>query len=127
MKNLILKSLTGLLSISIILMFCANANSQTVETKDNMKLYFFKCSVSDDLYGASLNKNGNPLPTPGGGQWLPIEILDSNHPEAILGFDIKFAMAEIAKYGCHWFTTKGPRDIYWGDEKPSKVEKKQRR
>ena len=121
MKNLILKPLTGLLTISIILLSCVSVNSQTVKTKENMKLYFFKCSVSDDLYGASPNKDGNPLPTPGGGQWLPIEILDSNHPEAIIGFDIKVAKAEIAKYGCHWFTTNGPRDIYWGDEKPPKM------
>ena len=127
MKNLILKPLTGLLTISIILLSCVSVNSQTVKTKENMKLYFFKCSVSDDLYGASPNKDGNPLPTPGGGQWLPIEILDSNHPEAIVGFDTNVAQAEIAKYGCHWFTTKGPRDIYWGDEKPPKIVEKQRK
>ena len=126
MKNRILKSLTGLLTISMLLLSCANANSQTVETKENMKLYFFKCSVSADLYGASPNKDGNPLPTPGGGNWLPIEILDSNHPETIVGFDVKVAQAEIAKYGCHWFTTKGPTDIYWGDEKPPKMVEKQR-
>ena len=127
MRNRILKSLTGLLTISIMLMFSAHANSQTNKIEENMKLYFFKCSVSDDLYGASPNKDGNPLPTPGGGQWLPIEILDSNHPEAIVGFDTKVAQVEIAKYGCHWFTTKGPRDIYWGDEKPPNVAEKQRK
>jgi len=38
-----------------------------------MKLYFFKCSVSEDLYGASPNKSGEPLPTPGGGnKWSDI-------------------------------------------------------
>ena len=125
MKNRILKSLTGILTISILLLSCVTENSQTVETQENMKLYFFKCSVSDDLYGASPNKDGNPLPTPGGGQWLPIDILDSNHPEAIVGFDTNVAQTEIAKYGCHWFTTKGPRDIYWGDEKPPKLANKQ--
>lgn len=97
MKNRTLKLLTGLLTISLILISCINAYSQTDRTKENMKIYFFKCSVSEDLYGASLNKNGKPLPTPGGGKWLPVEILDSNYPEAIVGFDKEIAQLEIAK------------------------------
>lgn len=35
------------------------------------ELFFFVCSVSDDLYGASPNSDGSPLPTPGGGSWVP--------------------------------------------------------
>ncbi len=85
-----------------------------------MKLFFFKCSVSEDLYGASPNKDGNPLPVPGGGKWLPIEIINSEHSMSIIGFDKKRADSEIKKWGCHWFTTKGPRDIYWGKDGPPK-------
>ena len=84
-----------------------------------MKLYFFKCSVSDDLYGVSPNNNGDPLPTPGGGKWLPIEIINYNDSNSIIGFDKNAANSEIEKYGCHWFTTKGPREIYWGENKPT--------
>jgi hypothetical protein len=83
-----------------------------------MKLYFFKCSVSEDLYGTSPNKNGEPLPTPGGGAWLPIEIINSKHSESIIGFDKNIANSEIEKWGCHWFTSKGPRDIFWGKDGP---------
>ena len=82
-----------------------------------MKLYFFKCSVSKDLYGVSPNKNGEPLPTPGGGKWLPIEIINYAEPKSIIGFDKKIAFSEIDKQGCHWFTTKGPTEIYWGENK----------
>lgn len=81
-----------------------------------MKIYFFKCSVSLDLYGASPNRNGNPLPTPGGGKWLPIEIIDSAHQHTIIGFDEEEANTAIQKWGCHWFTTKGTTDIYWGEK-----------
>ncbi len=81
-----------------------------------MKLYFFKCSVSEDLYGVSPNKKGEPLPTPGGGKWLPIEIINSEHSESIIGFEKNIAASEIEKWGCHWFTTKGSRDIYWGEK-----------
>ena len=85
-----------------------------------MKLYFFKCSVSIDLYGASPNKNGAPLPTPAGGKWLPIEIIDSAHPQAIIGFDQEACDKAITAWGCHWFTTKGPVEIYWGENGPPK-------
>jgi hypothetical protein len=79
------------------------------------KLYFFKCSVSEDLAGACLKADGSPLPTPGGGKWLPMVNL------AALGnqgadFDRAAAMSEIEKWGCHWFTSNGPRDIYWGPD-----------
>ncbi len=83
-----------------------------------MKLYFFKCSVSDDLYGASPNRSGDPLPTPGGGKWLPIEILNSDFSETLIGWDAKTANSELEKWGCHWFTTKGPVDISWGEGGP---------
>lgn len=127
MKNQTLKAFTGLITVSLLFLCCATSHSQTMETKENMKLYFFKCSVSVDLYGASPNKDGNPLPTPGGGKWLPIEILDSDYPETIIGFNLVEAKAEIAKFGCHWFTTKGTTEIHWGDEKPPKMEEKQRK
>ncbi len=80
-------------------------------------LHFFVCSVSDDLYGVSPNANGEPLPTPGGGKWLPVESLEDIGPAAA-GFDARAAAAEIASWGCHWFTSKGPRDIYWGPDGP---------
>ena len=85
------------------------------------KLYFFKCSVSEDLAGASLNPDGAPLPTPGGGKWLPLENL------AALGdrganFDLAAARSEIEEWGCHWFTSNGPREIDWGPEGPPEKE-----
>ncbi len=88
-----------------------------------MKLYFFKCSVSEDLYGASPNKSGEPLPTPGGGKWLAIEIINPEHPESIIGFEKNRADSEIKKWGCHWFNTKGPREIYWGEDGPPEENK----
>jgi len=88
-----------------------------------LKLYFFKCSVSADLYGVSPNKSGEPLPTPNGGKWLLAEIVDSNYPDAIIGYDEGKAASEIEKWGCHWFTTKGPVDIYWGEDGAPKSEK----
>lgn len=83
-----------------------------------MKLFFFKCSVSDDLYGASPNKSGAPLPTPNDGKWLPIAILNSDFSETIIGWNANTAHSEIEKWGCHWFTTNGPVDIYWGEDGP---------
>lgn len=88
-----------------------------------MKLFFFKCSVSQDLYGVSPHRSGKPLPTPGGGTWLPIEIIDSDHLESVTGLEPETAYSEIDKWGCHWFTTKGPTDIYWGEEGPPKPTK----
>ena len=88
-----------------------------------MKLYFFKCSASEDLYGASPNKNGEPLPTPNGGKWLLVEIVSSDHPDAIIGYEKDTAGSEIEKWGCHWFTTKGPVEIYWGEDGPPKFGK----
>ncbi len=123
MKTQTRKTFLAPLIIALILFSCNSSSPKNIKTEENMKLYFFKCSVSDDLYGASLNKNGDPLPTPGGGEWLPIEILNSTHLEGIVGFDKKAAYSEIVKWGCHWFTTKGPRDIYWGEkELPNKIE-----
>lgn len=118
MKKQALK--TVLLLLLIVSISCGSTNSKNMKTTDNMKIYFFKCSVSEDLYGASLNKDGAPLPTPGGGKWLPIEILNSSYPETIVGFNEEVAKSEIAKWGCHWFSTKGPEDISWGDEGPPK-------
>jgi hypothetical protein len=85
-----------------------------------LKLYFFNCSVSDDLYGASPNKSGDPLPTPAGGKWLLVEIVDSGHPDAIIGYEKDTAKSEINKWGCHWFTTTGPAEIQWDDDGPPK-------
>ena len=81
--------------------------------------FIFRCSISEDLYGASPNPCGDPLPTPGGGQWLPVEGLAAIG-EAAEGFDKKAAQDEIAAWGCHWFTSNGPRDIYWGPDGPPK-------
>lgn len=80
-------------------------------------LYFFTCSVSKDLYGVSPNMTGDPLPTPGGGQWLPVESL-ADLGDAAAGFDASAAQREINRWGCHWFTSKGPRDVYWGPDGP---------
>ena len=82
-------------------------------------IYFFKCSVSEDLYGASPNVSSDPLPTPGGGKCLPVEGLDALG-DASTGFDDKAAQGEIDLWRCHWFTSKGPRDIYWGPDGPPK-------
>jgi hypothetical protein len=81
--------------------------------------YIFVCSVSEDLYGASPNASGDPLPTPSGGKWLPVDGLVAIG-DAAAGFDTKAAQEEIAQWGCHWFTSKGPRDIYWGPNGPPK-------
>lgn len=80
-------------------------------------LYFFKCSVSEDLYGASPNADGSPLPTPGGGKWLVLHGLEALG-SAQAGFDKETAMSDISRWGCHWFTTAGPREIYWGEDGP---------
>ena len=85
-------------------------------------LYFFKCSVSEDLYGASPNKDGSPLPTPGGGTWIPLDNIESLG-NAKSGFVKDEAFAEISKWDCHWFTSKGSRDIYWGTGGPPKENK----
>lgn len=86
---------------------------------DQTDLFFFKCSVSDDLYGASPNANSTPLPTPGGGTWIPLAGVESLN-EARHGLVENEAREEISKWGCHWFTSKGSREIYWGPEGPPK-------
>ena len=88
-------------------------------TRSKQELFFFTCSVSEDLYGASPNADGTPLPTPGGGTWLPVESLETLGAAA-KGFDADYAAREIEAWGCHWFTSKGPREIYWGPEGPPK-------
>ena len=82
-------------------------------------LYFFRCSVSEDLYGASPNLNGKPLPTPGGGKWLPVEEL-AELGKAVKGYDAEAAAREVEAWGCHWFSSQGPGDIYWGPNGPPK-------
>lgn len=81
------------------------------------KLYFFACSVSDDLYGVSPNAGGAPLPTPGGGKWLPLDNI-TDLGTASPGFDEAVARRDIEQWGCHWFTSQGPRDIFWGPDGP---------
>jgi len=81
------------------------------------KPYIFACSISEDLYGASPNASGDPLPTPAGGKWLPVDGL-GEIGDAAAGFNSQVAQEEIARWGCHWFTSKGPRDIYWGPDGP---------
>jgi len=81
------------------------------------ELFFFKCSVSADLYGASLLESGSPLPTPGGGQWIPVTH-KSELGEAINGFDENDAQSQIQKWGCHWFSSQGTKEIYWGPDGP---------
>ena len=80
-------------------------------------LFLFKCSVSDDLYGAAPNVDGTPLPTPGGGTWIPLDGVD-DLGGAKNGFVEHEAREEISKWGCHWFTSEGSRDIFWGSEVP---------
>ena len=88
--------------------------------RQTANLHFFKCSVSEDLYGVCPDPTGNPLPTPGGGVWIPVDSLEALGPAAA-GFDVDEASKEIAAWGCHWFTSKGPRDIYWGPDGPPKA------
>ena len=83
----------------------------------NAKLYFFKCSISEDLYGACHVPSGEPLPTPGGGTWLPVDSLDALGPAAS-GFDPDAASRDIERWENHWFTSIGPREIYWGPDGP---------
>ena len=81
------------------------------------KLFLFKCSVSDDLYGVAPNDDGTPLPTPGGGTWIPLGGVNALG-SAKNGFAEIEAREEISKWGCHWFTSEGGRDIVWGSEVP---------
>jgi len=81
--------------------------------------YIFICSVSDDLYGASPERSGASLPTPGGGKWLPVDSL-KEIGDAAEGFDPSAADEDIANWGCHWFTSHGPCNIYWGPQGPPK-------
>jgi len=84
---------------------------------DQTDPFFFKCSVSKDLYGATLNADGAPLPTPGGGTWIPLDGIDALG-SALPGFIESDAREAISKWGCHWFTSDGSRDIYWGPDGP---------
>lgn len=83
----------------------------------DLNLFFFNCSVSDDLYGASPNESGEPLPAPSGGKWLPLDGIEGLG-DARSGFKESLARTEIAKWGCHWFTSEGPTEIYWGEDGP---------
>ncbi len=87
--------------------------------KPQNKFYLFQCSVSEELYGASLNSNGSPLPTPAGGDWLAIKERDLID-RICKNFDPQAAQQDIDQWGCHWFTSKGPREIYWGPSGPPK-------
>ncbi len=80
-------------------------------------LFYFKCSVSEDLYGVSPNADGAPLPTPGGGSWLPLDNKNALG-KAAPGFKVEAASADLSQWGCHWFSSKGPVDIIWGKEMP---------
>jgi len=75
-------------------------------------VYFFKCSVSEDLYGACLDLSGSPLPTPGGGKWLPLSE-KSDLGGAEQGYNDDASKEDLEKWGCHWFTSKGPTKIIW--------------
>jgi hypothetical protein len=81
------------------------------------RLYFFKCAVSVDLYAVTTDADGRPLPTSGDIRWQAIDSLDALG-EAAEGFDDATALADIARYGCHWFTSEGRVDIFWGEEGP---------
>ncbi len=78
----------------------------------NDTVYFFKCSVSEDLYGASSDSSGSLLPTPGGGKWLPLNE-KSDLGDAEPGYDEGSSKKDLKKWGCHWFTSKGPTKIIW--------------
>ncbi len=79
--------------------------------------YIFKCSVSDDLYGACMDASGAALPTPGGGTWLPVAGLRAIGAAA-QGYNKNAAARDIRLWKCHWFSTKGPEDISWGANGP---------
>lgn len=81
------------------------------------RYYFFTCSVSEDLYGVCPDPSGDPLPTPSGGKWLPVENLAALGQGSV-GFDQDVVDRDIDVWGCHWFTSKGPRDINWGPDGP---------
>ena len=84
---------------------------------ENGRLFFFRCAVSVDLYAVTTDAEGRPLPTTGDISWQAIGGVDALG-EAAQGFDGAAARADIARYGCHWFTSEGPVDIYWGEEGP---------
>lgn len=84
------------------------------------KLYFFTCSVTEDLFGVSPAADGGLLPTPGGGKWLAVNDL-ADLGAALEGFSETAARNDIERWGCHWFTSLGPRDINWGPDGPPEV------
>ncbi len=81
------------------------------------KLHFFTCSVTEDLFGVSPAADGGLLPTPGGGKWLPVNDL-ADLGAAVGGFDETAARCDIERWECHWFTSRGPREIKWGPDGP---------
>ena len=84
---------------------------------DDARLYFFRCAVSVDLYAVTNDASGRPLPTSGDIRWQAISGVEALG-EAARGFDGETARADIARYGCHWFTSEGRVDIYWGEQGP---------
>jgi hypothetical protein len=56
--------------------------------------------------------DGSALPTPGGGNWLPLKgQLDLGDAKA--GYIESESKIELQKWGCHWFTSKGTAEIIW--------------
>ena len=70
------------------------------------ELFFFVCSVSDDLYGVSPNSDGTPLPTPGGGYLDSVGGIDALG-DAKAGFIESEAREEITKWGVPLVHLKG--------------------
>jgi hypothetical protein len=83
-------------------------------------LFFFRCAVSVDLFGVTSDPAGDCLPRSGGTTWVPltnpIELGD-----AAKGFDAEKAQDDIRRQGCHWFTSEGPIDVFWGDAGPPRA------
>lgn len=86
----------------------------------NKKLFFFKCTVSVDLFGVTAEAGGRTLPRTGGTSWKRLGGLNALG-EAAKGFDRAAAWEDISRQGCHWFTSDGPIDVFWGDPGPPRA------
>ena len=84
---------------------------------NGLDLFIFKCAVSVDLYGVTANATGSALLNSGGTYWVPVHDVAALG-EAVRGFDPETARRDIARQGCHWFTSDGPVEVYWGDISP---------
>lgn len=86
----------------------------------NGNLFFFQCTVSVDLFGVTAEAGGQTLPRAGGTSWERLGGLDALG-EAARGFNQAVAWEDIKRQGCHWFTSDGPVEVFWGDAGPPRA------